>query len=314
MTAIYARQSIDKKDSISIETQIEACKRLIFDEPCEVFFDKGYSGSNTDRPEFTRMMEKVENGDISKIIVYKLDRISRSLSDFTKIQGIFDTYNVSFESIHEKYDTGTPTGRAMVNIMMSFAQFERETIQLRISDNYEARAEKGMYLGGPPPFGFTKKPTVVLGKATSYLVPDKNADIVRDMFKMYTETDCSLNDIAKHLVKLEIPSPQNKGWDSNRIGMILRNPIYVRANASIFDYYKNKGCRVLNKIEDFTGTNGCIIYGRRQGSERKYTVLNNHKLCISLHEGLVSSEIFLICQRKLDTNRQAGNSGKGSYT
>lgn len=315
MVAIYARQSIDKKDSISIETQIDICKRSIYDEPYEVFYDKGYSGSNTDRPEFTRMMEKVKQGDITKIIVYKLDRITRSMRDFLNIKDLLDKYNVSFESVNDNYDTSTPSGRAQVNMLMVFAQLERENTQDRITDNYLARAKNGMFLGGPTPFGFSKEPIKSPhGKATSHLVPSEYADVVCDMFNMYAETDCSLNDIAKHLVKLGIQPPKGNGWDSNRVGMILRNPIYVKANAYIYAYYKDKGCQVLNQVEDFAGTNGCVIHGKRKGSERKYTDLSNHKLSLSLHEGLVSSEIFLICQRKLDANRQIGNSGKGSYT
>ena len=127
--AIYARQSVDKKDSISIESQIEFCKYELKGGNCKEYTDKGYSGKNTDRP----LGRDIKRGVIAKVIVYKLDRISRSILDFANMMELFQQYNVEFVSSTEKFDTSTPMGRAMLNICIVFAQLERETIQKRVS-------------------------------------------------------------------------------------------------------------------------------------------------------------------------------------
>lgn len=126
--AIYARQSVDKKDSISIESQIEFCKYELKGGNCKEYKDKGYSGKNTERPQFQQLMRDIESGLVRKVVVYKLDRISRSILDFAKMMDFFQEYEVEFVSSTEKFDTSTPMGRAMLNICIVFAQLERETI------------------------------------------------------------------------------------------------------------------------------------------------------------------------------------------
>ena len=107
MEFIYARQSVDKKDSISIETQIETCRRKAFSDDVKIFADKGFSGKSTDRPEFQTMMKDVRKGRATKIIIYKLDRISRSLIDFLGMRQEFAKYNVELVSCMEDFDTST---------------------------------------------------------------------------------------------------------------------------------------------------------------------------------------------------------------
>ena len=125
--AIYGRQSVDRKDSISIESQIEFCKYELRGGNFRKYTDKGYSGKNTDRPKFQEMMADIRRGLIKRVVVYKLDRISRSILDFATMMETFQEYNVEFVSSTEKFDTSTPMGRAMLNICIVFAQLERET-------------------------------------------------------------------------------------------------------------------------------------------------------------------------------------------
>jgi len=120
--AIYGRQSVDKKDSISIESQIEFCQYELKGESYREYTDKGFSGKNTDRPKFQELIRDIEQGLISTVIVYKLDRISRSIIDFARMMELFQRYNVEFVSATEKFDTSTPMGRAMLNICIVFAQ------------------------------------------------------------------------------------------------------------------------------------------------------------------------------------------------
>ena len=111
--AIYARQSVDRMDSISIESQIEYCKYEARGGEYRVFQDKGYSGKNTDRPNFQIMLEAIRRGEVKRVIVYKLDRISRSILDFATMMAEFQDKNVEFVSCTEKFDTSTPMGRAV---------------------------------------------------------------------------------------------------------------------------------------------------------------------------------------------------------
>ena len=117
--AIYARQSVDKKDSISIESQIGFCKYELKGGNCKEYKDKGYSGKNTERPQFQQLMQDIESGLVRKVVVYKLDRISRSILDFAKMMDFFQKYEVEFVSSTEKFDTSTPMGRAMLNISLN---------------------------------------------------------------------------------------------------------------------------------------------------------------------------------------------------
>ena len=116
MNAIYARQSVDRADSISIESQIEFCQYEMRGEQYKVYTDRGYSGKNTDRPAFAEMMNDIESGVIGKVVVYKLDRISRSILDFSNMMEKFGKHRVEFVSTTEKFDTSSPMGRAMLNI------------------------------------------------------------------------------------------------------------------------------------------------------------------------------------------------------
>ena len=127
--ALYSRQSVERVDSISIESQLEYCKYETRGNPYKEYIDRGYSGKNTNRPAFEEMLEDIRQGKISRVIVYKLDRISRSILDFANMMDIFQKYNVEFVSSTERFDTSTPIGRAMLNICIVFAQLERETIQ-----------------------------------------------------------------------------------------------------------------------------------------------------------------------------------------
>lgn len=315
MTAIYARQSIDKKDSISIDTQIEFCRRFAGTEECRVYTDKGWSGKNIDRPEFRRLLSDIKSGSITKLVVYKLDRISRSLNDFSNLMELFRQYNVEFASTVETFDTSTPIGRAMLGIIMVFAELERENILMRVKDNYYARGEKGMYLGGPPTFGFDKVPTTLGGIKTSVLVPNADMPTVQYMYDAYCVEHTSLGDIAKQLNADGVHSPGGALWDSNMISRILRNPSYVMADTDVYRYFKEKGCKIPTPVEEFTGEHGCFLYGKRATNERKYTDVKDHVLTIGLHDGVISPQIWLDVQRKLDGNKQLkkGKTGTRSW-
>lgn len=314
MIAVYARQSLDKKDSISIETQIELCKREIGDEPYKAYVDKGYSGKNTNRPQFKAMMQDVESGAVSKIIVYKLDRLSRSTLDFGELMDALSKRNVEFSSTREKFDTSTPIGKAMLNIIMVFAQLERETIQVRVQDNFRMRSSRGAY-DAKAPYGYVKTKTTVQGKAVSTLKPDEvYSATVKRIFGQYAYTTASLGYIARMLNQHGIRSANGAAWDSCKLSKLLCNPIYVRADADIYRYYRTNGMEITNDIDDFRGLNGCITYGQWDRAKNKFAQLSGLTLSIGLHEGIIDANTFLLCQYKLADNAQITNTGRGKHS
>lgn len=314
MEAIYARQSLDKKDSLSIETQVELCRRETAGTEIKVYIDKGFSGKNTNRPQFTRMMEDVEKGLVSKVIVYKLDRLSRSLLDFAAMIDTFKRHGVEFLSTREKFDTSTPIGNAMLSIIMVFAQLERETIQLRVRDSFHARSERGAY-DAAAPYGYQKTKASVYGKPVSTLAIDpETAANVQTLFETYAYTEKSLGAMAKELNRKHLPSPNGVEWDSGKISRLLSNPIYVKADADIFRFYQATGVKLTNPIDEYLGENGCITYGAWDRKRRKFGQWNTLCLSIGLHPGIVHSDVFLRCQHKLNQNIQIGNEGKGKHT
>ena len=119
--ALYARQSVEKKDSISVDSQLEYCRYEAHGNECLEYTDRGFSGKDTHRPGFEQMMRDIRSGRIKRVIVYKLDRISRSIVDFANMMEIFQKYHVEFVSSTEKFDTSTPIGRAMLNICIVFS-------------------------------------------------------------------------------------------------------------------------------------------------------------------------------------------------
>lgn len=313
MTAIYARQSIDKKDSISIETQIELCRRFA-DGESRVYYDKGYSGKNTDRPQFQRLLDDIKRGEIEKLVVYKLDRISRSLHDFSDLMELFKQHEVEFASTVETFDTATPIGRAMLGIIMVFAELERENILLRVKDNYYARGEKGLYLGGPPIYGFDKHDTKLCGIKTSVLIPNNRIHTVEWLYNTYLSENRSLGELAAELNAQGIPSSYGTLWDSCKISRLLRSPTYVMADMEVFKYYKTRGCRISNPAEDFSGERGCFLYGKREANERKYADVTDHVLSLGLHDGVIPSQIWLDVQRRLDGNSQINKGKSGTHS
>lgn len=235
--AIYARQSIDKKDSISIESQIEFCKYELRGGSCREYQDKGYSGKNTDRPQFQMLVEDIKRGLIARVVVYKFDRISRSILDFANMMVLFQEYNVEFISSTEKFDTTTPMGRAMLNICIVFAQLERETIQKRVQDAWYARCQRGFKMGGRAPCGFRTEPIIIDGIHTKKLVIEPTeAAFVRKMYDMYIDPRISLHDIATQLTAQGVRSFYGKPFSRSTISLILRNPIYAMADLDIYEF------------------------------------------------------------------------------
>jgi DNA invertase Pin-like site-specific DNA recombinase/organic radical activating enzyme len=312
--AVYGRQSVDKKDSISIESQIEFCKYELKGGNFKEYTDKGYSGKNTERPRFQELVRDIERGLIGRVVVYKLDRISRSIIDFARMMELFQRYNVEFISSTEKFDTSTPMGRAMLNICIVFAQLERETIQKRVTDAYYSRCQKGFHMSGKAPYGFTLTPTVLDGIRTKMMEVDPiAAERVKLMFEMYVKPETSYGDIARYFAANNLDFSGNELYKKT-LSLVLRNPIYVQADLEIYEFFKSQGTYIVNDAADFTGTNGCYLYQGRDVAERKAESLKDQILVIAPHEGLIPSETWLACRKKMLGNTSFSTSVKAKNT
>jgi len=324
VVAIYTRQSVERADSISVEQQADFCKAVLTaseQQDCRVYTDKGFSGKNTDRPALQSLLADVRAGRIHKILVYRLDRISRSVHDFTGLCQELTAQNVHFQSVTEGITLDDSlSGTVMAQIMMVFAQFERETIQRRVTDNYFARAKIGMYLGGRPPFGFRKGATTVDGKQTACYIPDPiQAALVHQMFERYIQDGETLGTVSRWLNDAEYHTIRGNTWGSMSLGRLLRNPALVRADAKVYRYLQSKGATINSPMEAFDQCHGCYCYAPlasrpKPPTRNKLFDMSDSFITLAPHEGIVEAALWLEAQYKLDQNKALKSSGAGTHS
>lgn len=326
MVAIYTRQSVERADSISVEQQAQICRDALTAREladCKLYTDKGFSGKDVNRPALQQLLADTEQQQIEKILVYRLDRISRSVHDFTGLCAQLSACGVHFQSVTEGITLDdSPSGTVMAQIMMVFAQFERETIQRRVTDNYFARAKTGMYLGGRPPFGFRKGETTVDGKRTAcYVAHPAQAALVAQLYQRYLEEDETLGSLVRWLNANRLRTARDGSWSTLPLGRLLRNPAFVRADAAVYRYLQAKGAAMNDPIQAYTQQRGCYCYAPLHAvppgqpvTRRKFTDLSGSFVTLAPHEGLVDAALWLDVQRKLDRNHGLKNSGSGSHS
>src|SRR5690554_4986913 len=189
--AIYTRKSSDEgldQEFNSLDAQREAAEAFITSQKVEGWValpdrydDGGYSGGSMERPALDRLLRDIDAGKIDCVVVYKVDRLSRSLMDFARIMERFERRNVSFVSVTQQFNTAHSMGRLTLNILLSFAQFEREIIGERIRDKLAAQARKGKWTGGAPVLGYDVDRS---GPSPRLVVNAKEAAQVREIFRM----------------------------------------------------------------------------------------------------------------------------------
>ena len=311
MIAIYARKSVERENSISCETQIEYCMAMLKpeerDEKILKYIDNGFSGGNVNRDGFRKMIHQIEQGKISKVLVYRLDRISRSLSDFVNILETFKQNDVEFVSTQEAFDTGSPYGEIIVKILAVFAKFDRNSIIQRVTQAYEHRSDMCFYMGGRRPYGFDLEPTTINNIKTKKLKPiQEEIDQIKYIFEAYAVENVSLGRIQKNLIANGIKPLTGKGWTTAKLSGIIRNPLYVMADNRVYEYYQKYGTKIINPPEAFNGVNGVQLYGKTKHNPEN-TDWSDMKIVVMTHEGVIPSELWLKCQQKLAKNKQIGN-------
>ena len=239
--AVYTRKSTEEnleRDYNSLDAQREAAENFIASQKMngwqllpEHYDDGGFSGGNTERPALKRLLAEGEAGRIDVIVIYKLDRLSRSLLDFMKLVEFFEAHNTSIVSVTQQINTSTSAGRMMINILMTFAQFEREVIAERIRTSVAGAKRRGKYCGGTLVLGYD-----VDGKNRQLVVNQGEALIIRHIFRRYCEIG-SARDVA---LEMNNEGHKPKSWITRKgkvhnsrefttghIYRMLNNPIYI---------------------------------------------------------------------------------------
>lgn len=313
--AIYTRQSIDKKDSISVETQFDSCKLRLTKEDqnrVEKYSDKGYSGKNTKRPEIQKLISDIEGNKIEKVLVYKLDRISRNITDFYKLYETMEEHGCEFCSATENFDTSNSMGKAMMGILAVFAQMERENIQKRVKDNYYDRTERlGSWPGGPAPYGFKNAKTE--DRRPTLIPNEKEKTAVEFLFDSYSnDLNTSLGILAKELYDKGYRSHKRKEgiFDNVTIARILKNTVYVKADEVLYNYLRGEGIRIESPVEKWDGSHSAHIinkksYNKSRG-QRIYTNINEQIAYLTNFSGFIDSKTYIKVQNRLKDNKQIG--------
>ena len=316
--AIYSRKSKFTGKGESIGNQVELCKEYVrnmfgeeYVERCVVFEDEGFSGGNLQRPDFKRMMDEVRKRRFKAIVVYRLDRISRNISDFTGLIDELTKLDVAFVSIKEQFDTGTPMGRAMMFIISVFSQLERETIAERIRDNMHELAKTGRWLGGNTPTGFESgavtKITIDGKERKSYkLIPiPEEIEIPKMIFDLYLETD-SLTAVEAELLRRRIKTRQGKDFTRFAIKAILQNPVYMVADEDAYNYFTEREAEVCFPKEAFDGSCGIMAYNRTSQEKGRTTQLlpvSEWIIALGRHPGVIPSGNWIKVQESLERNK-----------
>ena len=316
--AVYSRKSKFTGKGESIGNQVELCKEYVrnmfgeeYAERCVVFEDEGFSGGNLQRPAFKRMMDEVRKRRFKAIVVYRLDRISRNISDFTGLIDELTKLDVAFVSIKEQFDTGTPMGRAMMFIISAFSQLERETSAERIRDNMHELAKTGRWLGGNTPTGFesgaVSKITIDGKERKSYkLIPiPAESEIPKMIFDLYLETD-SLTAVEAELLRQRIKTKQGKDFTRFAIKAILQNPVYMVADEDAYHYFTEREAEVCFPKEAFDGSCGIMAYNRTNQEKGRTTQLlpvSEWIIALGKHPGVVPSKNWIKVQESLDRNK-----------
>jgi len=278
--AIYTRKSTEEgldQEFNSLDAQREAGEAYIASQKAEGwtalpdrYDDGGFTGGNMERPALDRLLRDINRGKVDCVVVYKVDRLSRSLLDFARIMETFDNHSVSFVSVTQQFNTTHSMGRLTLNILLSFAQFEREIIGERIRDKLAAQARKGKWTGGAPVLGYDVDRT---GPSPRLVVNAKEAARVREMFRMYLQ-EASLLPVVKEL--------KRRGWVNKR---------------RVTKKGKKLGGRPFDKATLY-----CLLTNPTYTGKMRY----KDELHEGEHEAIIDQELFDKVHKQLKLNGRTG--------
>ena len=316
--AIYSRKSKFTGKGESIENQIELCKNQLInkynikEENIKIYQDEGFTGYNTNRPQFQEMIKDIRNKKIKCVIVYRLDRISRNVTDFCNLKNEFIKYNTDFISVTENFDTSTPMGRAMLMISSVFAQLERDTIAERIRDNMYELAKTGRWLGGNTPLGYKSEKVETLsvdGKKKNLYKLDivfEEAEIIKLIWNKMCELK-SLSKLEVYLLQKGIKTRNGNNFTRFSLITILKNPVYVVADNKIKDFFEKMNVTIYETgIEKCNGINGLLAYNKREelmGKTKSYKDITEWIIAVGKHQGIIPSQQFIKVWNLIENNK-----------
>ncbi len=318
---IYSRKSKWTGRGESVENQIAMCREYIqyniegADKATIIEYeDEGYSGKNTNRPQFQKMMQDIKKGNCNYLVCYKLDRLGRNIADLANLIETLNKLEVSFISIKERFDTSTPIGKAMIYFAGVLAQMEREQIAERVKDNMIMLARKGRWLGGNTPLGFRAEAEEKISingknkKSFRLTIDDEEMKIVRFIFQEYLEKQ-SLVGIVKYFMSHDILTKRGNEYSTTAIKDILTNPVYCTADKEAYQYFWDLGCQVCMDEEEADGKYGLIGYAKTSSAKYKNKDNEPEKWIIALgrHKGIVAGKDFVKVQNLLKRNSSRGD-------
>ena len=259
--AIYCRKSVEdglEQEFNSLDAQRESGENYIASQKAngwvclpERYDDGGFSGGNTNRPALQKLIADIKDGKVDMVVVYKIDRLSRSIFDFGELQSVFDEYGVSFCSVTQEINTRTSSGRMMLNILMTFAQFEREILTERVRDKVAAAKKRGKHCGGRPVLGYDSDPVT-----KKLHINEAEAETVRFVFDEYLRTG-SAKDVS---TALELQGAKGKVWTTKKgvkyegqkindqmIYQMLKNPLYIGQVRHKGNFYKGEQDAIIEQ-------------------------------------------------------------------
>lgn len=315
--AIYSRKSKFTGKGESIENQIELCRQYVCAhhgdvavEATLVYEDEGFSGGNLERPRFKKMMADAKAGELSAIIVYRLDRISRNIGDFATLIEELNAMKIDFVSIKEQFDTSSPMGRAMMYIASVFSQLERETIAERIRDNMHELSKTGRWLGGVTPTGYSSELVERVSvdgkvrKACRLKTIPEEAAIIELIYAKFLETN-SLTGTDTFLLQNGYVTKNGKAFTRFAIKGILSNPVYMIADEDAYRYLTQRDVQLYSDEAEFNAERGVIAYNRtmqKDGKANKMRPMQEWIVSVGKHQGMISGAQWIKTQSLLGQN------------
>ncbi len=325
--AIYTRKSKSTNRGESIDTQIKLCeeyikKQYIDQQTKMIYYDEGEgkSGGDSQRRKFQELMKDAKKKKFHILICYRLDRIARSVADFSDLIEELTTHHISFISVKEQFDTTTPMGRAMMYIASVFAQLEREIGAERIRDNLRELAKSGRWLGGITPTGYQSEGFEVLSikernesneierkKKKVYKLQKKEEEwkTLEILFRKIEELE-SLTAVETYLFNHNIVTKNKKRFTRYTLVSIYRNMVYAKNDLDMYEYLKKKNIEIYAKKEQFDGKKGMIAYNKTFQQKHKTAIKNEMQdwiVSVGKHEGFLEGKRWIQIQNILDRNQ-----------
>lgn len=311
--AIYTRKSKYNDKSESTKSQEEFCKNFAnMKYPNEnivfsIYTDEGYSGADTTRPQYINLLKDIKNKMFDILITYKIDRISRSFIDFANLQQFLSKNSVDIISAAEGFDTSSPWGKSVLNILMVFAELERNNVSQRIKDTMTHYAKMGRWTGGLSPTGLKgkiinyKSENGIQKRMTVLTEIPEETKTIEFIYKKYTELK-SLSKLCKCINKNGIKTKKGNEFSPSALRDILKNPVYAAADKNTYEYFSKLGCGIYADICKFNGHFGITVYNRFDKKHIKKQPPKNWIISVGNHKAIIKGKDWIETQKILNEN------------